>query len=203
MKWYQREVEDILRKLETSVKGLTEAEAAERIQEFGPNKLAEEGQISRLKLLLHQFTSPLIYVLMIAAVVTFFLQEYKDTGVIVAVIVLNAVIGYSQELKAEKNVRALKKLIVPKARVIREGRELEIDSEGLVPGDLVVLSSGSKVPADLRLVKAMELRIDEAMLTGESLPAEKNPGTIWEENLSRNGWPSIPVSLPNWKWSSA
>ncbi len=203
MKWYQREVEDILRKLETSVKGLTEAEAAERIQEFGPNKLAEEGQISRLKLLLHQFTSPLIYVLMIAAVVTFFLQEYKDTGVIVAVIVLNAVIGYSQELKAEKNVRALKKLIVPKARVIREGRELEIDSEGLVPGDLVVLSSGSKVPADLRLVKAMELRIDEAMLTGESLPAEKNPGTIREENLSRNGWPSIPVSLPNWKWSSA
>ena len=175
MKWYQREVEDILRKLETSVKGLTEAEAADRIQKYGPNKLAEEGQISRLKLLLHQFTSPLIYILMIAAVVTFFLQEYKDTGVIVAVILLNAVIGYSQELKAEKNVRALKKLIVPKARVIRDGRELEIDSEGLVPGDMVVLASGSKVPADLRLVKTMELRIDEAMLTGESLPAEKNP----------------------------
>ena len=175
MKWYQIDVEDVFKKLETSVKGLTEAEAADRIQKYGPNKLAEEGQISRLKLLLHQFASPLIYILMIAAVVTFFLQEYKDTGVIVAVIILNAVIGYTQELKAEKNVRALKKLVVPKARVIRDGRELEIDSEGLVPGDVVVLASGAKVPADLRLIKTMELRVEEAMLTGESLPAEKNP----------------------------
>lgn len=84
MKWYQSDIEDVLKKLETSVKGLTEAEAANRIQKYGPNKLAEEGQISRWKLLLHQFTSPLIYILMLAAVVTFFLEEYKDTGVIVA-----------------------------------------------------------------------------------------------------------------------
>ncbi|MFH0789723.1 MAG: HAD-IC family P-type ATPase [Pseudomonadota bacterium] len=184
MKWYQLDNEAIFEKLETSVKGLTEAEAAVRLQKFGPNKLAEEEKISRLKLLLHQFTSPLIYILMLAAVVTFFLQEYKDTGVIVAVIILNAVIGYSQELKAEKNVRALKKLIVPRARVIREGRELEIDSENLVPGDVVVLASGSKVPADLRLFKTMELRIEEAMLTGESLPAEKDTRIIQEDHLT-------------------
>ena len=140
-----------------------------------------------MKLLLHQFTSPLIYILMLAALVTFFLEEYKDTGVIVAVILLNAIIGYTQELKAEKNVRALKKLVVPKARVIRDGRELEIDSEGLVPGDMVVLASGSKVPADLRLIKAMELRMEEAMLTGESLPAEKSTQPIPEDNLTSRG----------------
>jgi magnesium-transporting ATPase (P-type) len=184
MRWYQSDIEDVLKRLETSVKGLTEAEAANRIQKYGFNKLAEEGQISRWKLLLHQFTSPLIYILMLAAVVTFFLEEYKDTGVIVAVILLNALIGYTQELKAEKNVRALKKLVVAKARVIRDGRELEIDSEGLVPGDMVVLASGSKVPADLRLTKTLELRVEEAMLTGESLPAEKNSQPIPEDNLT-------------------
>jgi Ca2+-transporting ATPase len=184
MKWYQFDIKDVLKKLETSVKGLTEAEAADRIQKYGPNKLAEEGRIGRWELLLHQFTSPLIYILMLAAIVTFFLEEYKDTGVIVAVILLNALIGYTQELKAEKNVRALKKLVVAKARVIRDGRELEIDSEGLVPGDMVVLASGSKVPADLRLTKTLELRVEEAMLTGESLPAEKNPQPIPEDNLT-------------------
>ena len=140
MKWYQIDVEADFKKLETSVKGLTEAEAADRIQKYGPNKLAEEGRISRWKLLLHQFTSPLIYILMLAAVVTFFLEEYKDTGVIVAVILLNAFIGYTQELKAENNVRALKKLVVAKARVIRDSRQLEIDREGLVPGVMVVLA---------------------------------------------------------------
>lgn len=184
MKWYQLDTKDVFLKLETSVKGLTETEATARLHKIGLNKLAEQEKISRLKLLFHQFTSPLIFILMLAAVVTFFLQEYKDTGVIVVVIILNAVIGYSQELKAEKNVRALKKLIVPRARVIREGRELEIDSERLVPGDVVVLASGSKVPADLRLFKTMELRIEEAMLTGESLPAEKDTSIIQEDNLT-------------------
>jgi Ca2+-transporting ATPase len=182
--WYQQDTVSIIEQLETSDKGLSEAAVSVRLRQYGPNRLAEEGQISRLKLLLHQFTSPLIYILMLAAVVTFFLQEFKDAGVIVAVIILNAVIGYTQELKAEKNVRALKKLIVPKARVIREGREQEIDSENLVPGDLVVLASGSKVPADLRLFKTLELRVDEAMLTGESLPAEKKHQTLAEENLT-------------------
>ena len=184
MKWYQMDVEEILQKLETSNHGITEAGAAERLQRYGANKLAEEEEISRLKLLLHQFASPLIYILMIAAVVTLILQEYKDTGVILAVILLNAIIGYTQELKAEKNVRALKKLVVPRARVIREGREMEIDSERLVPGDVVLLASGSKVPGDLRLIKAVELKAEEAMLTGESLPAEKNPKPIREENLT-------------------
>jgi P-type E1-E2 ATPase len=90
------------------------------------------------------------------------------------VVLLNALIGFIQEFKAEKQVRALKQMVVPKARVLRDGHEVEINSEDLTPGDIVLLASGSKVPADLRLIKAQELRIEEAMLTGESVPADKN-----------------------------
>ncbi len=94
------------------------------------------------------------------------------------VVLLNAVIGYIQEFKAEESVRALKKMIVSHARVLREGKEKEINSVDLVPGDIVLLSSGSRVPADLRLFKTIELKVEEAMLTGESIPAEKNISTI-------------------------
>ena len=184
MQWYRLGFDEILQELESNQAGLSGEEAARRLMQYGPNKLVEEEGINRLKLLLHQFASPLIYILMIAAVVASFLQEYKDAGVIIAVVALNAVIGYSQEFKAEKNVQALKKMVVPKARVIRDGREIEIESAWLVPGDVVVLASGAKVPADLRLIKTIELKVDEAMLTGESLPAEKDPRTIGEENLT-------------------
>jgi magnesium-transporting ATPase (P-type) len=184
MNWYQLDPDRILAELNTSEHGLTDTEVSERLEKFGPNRLAEEGKISRLKILLHQFQSPLIYILLIAAVVTALLQEYKDTGVILAVLIVNAVIGYIQEHKAEKNVRALKKMVVPKARVLRNGKEQEIISEVLVPGDMVFLASGSRVPADLRLLKTVELRTDESMLTGESLPAEKMTAVIPEDNLT-------------------
>jgi Ca2+-transporting ATPase len=183
MNWYQMKVQEALEKLTTTDKGLTEQEAAERLEKYGPNKLAEEERISRLKILLHQFTSPLIYILLIAAVVTLLLGEYIDTGVIIAVVLLNAVVGYFQEFKAEESVRALKRLLVAKARVIRGGHEKEIPGANLVPGDIVLLSSGARVPADLRLIHTNELRVDEAMLTGESLPAEKRTEPLAEENL--------------------
>ncbi|MBI5055721.1 MAG: cation-transporting P-type ATPase [Nitrospirae bacterium] len=184
MDWYQIGLKEVFQKLETSDKGLTDAEAKQRIAQYGPNKLIEEEKISKLKILLHQFTSPLIYILIIAGVVTFLLEEYIDSGVIFAVVVLNAVIGFIQEYKAEESVRALKKMVVPKAKVLREGREKEINSEELVPGDIVLLASGAMVPADLRLIHTIELKIEEAMLTGESLPAEKTTGPIKEENLT-------------------
>jgi magnesium-transporting ATPase (P-type) len=184
MNWYQLDLEQVFTDLNTSEHGLADPEVRERLEKFGPNKLAEEGRISRLKILLHQFTSPLIYILLIAAVVTTFLQEYKDTGVIVAIVLLNAVVGYIQEYKAEKNVRALKSMVVARARVLRDGKELEINSEDLVPGDIVFLASGSRVPADLRLIKTIELRTDESMLTGESIPAEKITAVIPEDNLT-------------------
>ena len=184
MEWYRLESGAVLEQLGSSEDGLSEQESRERLEKFGPNKLTEGEEISRLKILLHQFTSPLIYILLIAAVVTFLLREYIDTGVIMAVVLLNAIIGYFQEFKAEESVRALKNLLVAKARVLRDGHEKEIPGVDLVPGDIVLLASGTRVPADLRLLHTNELRIDEAMLTGESLPAEKKIATIAEEGLT-------------------
>jgi magnesium-transporting ATPase (P-type) len=184
MNWHQLTLEAIFSELNTSEHGLTDPEVKERLQKFGPNTLADEGKISKLEILVHQFKSPLIYILCIAAAVTAFLQEYKDTGVIVAILLINALVGYIQEYKAEKNVRALKKMVVAKARTLRDGKELEINSEELVPGDIVLLASGSRVPADLRLMKIIELKTDESMLTGESIPAEKITAAIPEDDLT-------------------
>lgn len=184
MNWYQLSVKEIFEHLKTSELGLTEEEVKQRLKKYGPNKIAEEEKISKLKILLHQFTSPLIYILLIAGVVTILLKEYIDSGVIFAVVILNAIIGFVQEYKAEKSARALKKLVVPKARVIRDGKEKEANSEELVPGDIVLLASGMKVPADIRLIHTIELKIDESMLTGESVPVEKMTTPIKQENLS-------------------
>jgi Ca2+-transporting ATPase len=183
MNWYQLGIRETLAKLKTSDKGLTDSEVKTRLQKYGFNKLAEEAKISKLKILIHQFTSPLIYILLVAAIVMALLKEYIDTGVIMAVVILNAIIGYIQEYRAEESLRALKKMVVPKSRVLRDDNEKEVDSEELVPGDIVLMSSGSKVPADIRLFKTLELRADEALLTGESLPAEKSIVTIKEEHL--------------------
>ncbi|UCG79474.1 MAG: HAD-IC family P-type ATPase [Nitrospirota bacterium] len=184
MQWYQLESGSVFDRLGASHEGLSNAAVAERLAEHGPNALAEEDKISRLKILLHQFTSPLVSILLIASVVTFLLHEYVDTAVIIAVVLLNALIGFIQEYKAEESVRSLKKMTVPKARVLREGKEQEVQSIELVPGDIVMLSSGSKVPADMRLFHAIELRIEEAMLTGESVPAEKVTVAIQDSNLT-------------------
>jgi len=175
MDWYRRETEAVLSELSTTDRGLTQSEARERLARFGPNKLAEVEKISLLKLLLNQFKSPLIYILLIAGVVTFALEEYKDTGVIAAVLFLNALIGFIQEFKAEKQVQALKKMVVARARVLRDGNEVEVNGEEVVPGDIVLLASGGRVPADIRLFKTIEFKADESMLTGESIPAEKRP----------------------------
>ncbi len=183
MNWYQLSVKEIFEHLKTSELGLTEEEVKQRLKKYGPNKIAEEEKISKLKILLHQFTSPLIYILLIAGVVTILLKEYIDSGVIFAVVILNAIIGFVQEYKAEKSARALKKMVVPKARVIRDGKEKEVNSEELVPGDIVLLASGMKVPADIRLIHTIELKIDESMLTGESVPVEKITTPIKQENL--------------------
>ncbi len=177
---------------------MSEKAAAERIASYGPNRLPEEKRVSRVVILLRQFASPLIYILLIAAAVTFALAEYKDTIVIAAVLVFNAIIGFIQESRAEESVRALKKMIVPQARVVREGREKEISSEQLVPGDIVLLASGAKVPADIRLVSAVEMRVDESLLTGESVPAEKMHDAIPESNLRR----AISETSPSWGPSS-
>ncbi|MGQ9688600.1 MAG: HAD-IC family P-type ATPase [Desulfobaccales bacterium] len=184
MKFYQFDAGRVFEELSTSEQGLSTAEAQARLRRMGPNRLAEAEKISRLRILLHQFKSPLIYILLIAAAVTFFLEEYKDSGVIAGILLFNAIIGYLQEVKAEKQVRALKSMVVAKARVLRDGKEVEINGEEVVPGDIVFLASGVRVPADVRLLKTIELKADESLLTGESIPAEKKSTVIEEDNLT-------------------
>lgn len=184
MNWYQLDNDETLKRLESSLDGLRGEEVKKRLQEYGPNRIAEEKETSKLSIFTRQFASPLIYILIIASVITFLFREYIDTGVILFIVILNAVIGYLQEFKAEQSVRALRDMFVIKARVIRDDREKEVAGEELVPGDIVLLSSGVKVPADLRICHSYELKVEEAILTGESLPIEKISTPIVEENLT-------------------
>jgi len=183
-RWETLEVHETFDLLASSEAGLTGYEAAKRLTEVGPNVLAAEEKINIFAILLHQFKSPLIYVLMVAAVVTFFLHEYIDMAVILAVVILNGVIGFIQEVKAEQGVRSLKKMVQAKARVLRDRREKELPGSQLVPGDVVCLAAGMRVPADLRLFHELDLRVDESMLTGESLPSDKTTEKLIEQNLT-------------------
>jgi magnesium-transporting ATPase (P-type) len=176
--WHALESEDVAARLATSADGLPEPEVADRLERFGPNKLEEAKPPSDLSILLHQFRSPLIYILLLAAAVTILLEEYIDAGVIAAVLALNAVIGFVQERQAERSVRALMGLVAPRAHVVRDGLEREIASEELVPGDVVTLESGQRIPADVRLTSAVALTIDESLLTGESLPTAKRVSVL-------------------------
>jgi len=183
MQWHLVGRSDLLERLGTNGLGLDSVQVEQRLATYGPNRVGDEEQINRLGVMLHQFASPLIYLLLVAAGITFLLKEYIDTGVILAVVIINALIGFIQEMKAEKGVRSLKKLVVARARVIRDGREQEVAAADLVPGDLVLLASGVRVPADLRLLQTHELRIDEAMLTGESMPVDKTDVPLEVQNL--------------------
>jgi len=178
--WHTLQTDEVARELATTPEGLGLSEAKQRLAQFGPNTLEEEKPISIFGLILHQFTSPLIYILLISALITFLLGDYIDTGVIMAVLLLNATIGFIQEFRAERSVRALKQLTAPHARVIREGREYDIASQDLAPGDLVLVESGVRVPADIRLVSATALRVDESLLTGESVPVMKQVAPVPE-----------------------
>jgi Ca2+-transporting ATPase len=173
--WYAIDPAAVETRLATRRDGLTSVEVDTRQVEFGPNELEEAPPPGVFAVLLHQFTNPLIYLLVLATIVTVVLGEYADSGVIAFVLALNAVIGFTQERRAEKSVRALMQLLTPRARVVRDGHEWEIESRELVPGDVVLLESGVRVPADLRVVTANSLEIDESMLTGESIPVRKDP----------------------------
>ena len=162
-------------------KGLSEEEAKKREEEFGKNELPKKKSLSRAKLVLEQIKSPLIYILLIAGAVVLFFREYADAMVIFLAVLLNTVVGYIQESKANEALKKLKEVIEIKAKVIRSGLEKVVSYTELVPGDLVVLEAGDKVPADGRIVKAEELKINEMALTGEWLPASKKKGSLPKE----------------------
>ncbi|UCG25108.1 MAG: HAD-IC family P-type ATPase, partial [Chloroflexota bacterium] len=174
MDWYKLSVEEALKELATDPEnGLTSAEARTRLEKYGPNELVERGGISPWRILFNQFTELMVVILIIAAVVSLALGEEIDTIVIIAIVILNAVIGFSQEYRAEQAMAALKRLAVPTVRVRRDGEVQEVSSTQLVPGDIVLLEAGNVVPADGHMVTGANLKVEEAALTGESEPVDK------------------------------
>jgi len=172
--WHAQPADEVLQGLGTTKEGLTGDEVAVRLRQYGPNRLPPPPRRSPLMRFLLQFHNVLIYVLLGAAIITAFLADWVDAGVIMGVVVINAVIGYIQEGKAEKAVDAIRQFLTHEAIVLRDGRKVTVKMEELVPGDVVFLQSGDKVPADLRLFKVKDLRIEEAALTGESVPVDKS-----------------------------
>ena len=173
--WHAEEVDEVVARLETDLgAGLSPGEARRRLEEVGPNELGGSTGPSRWRTLVSQFSDMLILVLLIAAVVSgVLLQEWIDAGVILAIVLLNAVIGYTQEVRAEDALARLKEMAAPAALVVRGGEEVEIPASEVAPGDLLVIEAGDKVAADARVVRAIHLQADEASLTGESLPVSK------------------------------
>jgi magnesium-transporting ATPase (P-type) len=176
--WHAMPADTVLQRLQTGARGLAAAEVARRLAEHGPNRLAEAPAAGPLVRLGRQFDNLLLYVLMAAALVTAVMGHWVDSGVIAAVVVLNAVIGFVQEGKAERALQAIRHLLAPRAVVLREGRQHDVDAADLVPGDIVLLASGDSLPADVRLLQARNLRVDESALTGESVPVDKNADPV-------------------------
>jgi len=177
IEWYRTPISEVFRLVKSSPQGITDDEAAKRIVLYGYNEIEEEKKISEILRFLSHFNDPLIYILMIAGLITIFLRQYVDATIIFSVVLINALIGYIQERRAEKTIESLKKIVEVKARVIRKV-EKDIPAKGLVPGDVIILEAGMKVPADARLFEARNLTVDESLLTGESTPVEKFSETI-------------------------
>jgi len=172
-RWHARQSDEALLELESSSAGLSHEQARQRLLQYGPNRLDEAKPASVWQRLLRHLNNLLLYVLIAAALVTGLMGHLVDTFVILAVVVVNVVIGFVQEGKAEKALQAIRHLLAPHAVVLRDGRQQDLDAAELVPGDVVLLASGDSLPADVRLLQARNLRIDEAALTGESVPVDK------------------------------
>ncbi|MCJ7808437.1 MAG: HAD-IC family P-type ATPase [Dehalococcoidia bacterium] len=180
-RWHTLSIEETLHELNSIRSGLTKEEAETRFLEYGPNELPVKKKPPPFVAFLRQFLSPLIYVLLIAAIISVALEHYVDAGVIMAVLLLNAVIGYIQETRAEKAMEALMQMVKPNAKVKRDGAIRLIPARDIVPGDLIILEAGDKVPADARLIEASNLKIDEAILTGESVAIGKHSKALDED----------------------
>ena len=158
----------------TSEKGLSNHEAKQRLHYFGFNEIQAAKEDSPLKILLRQFSSPLVIILILALAISYFFGEKIDSIIIAIIVVMNAFLGFIQEYRAEKTLEALQKIASPKAVVLREGKETIIESRNVVPGDVLVFKVGDKISADARLIEVHDVKIQEAILTGESQPVTKN-----------------------------
>jgi Ca2+-transporting ATPase len=176
--WYIKKESEIFKELETSEKGISSHEAKIRLQSHGYNQIEDRKKPSKFLLVLKQFKSAFVFILIIAAIISFLFQNNIDGYIILSIVVINAGIGYFQEQKAEKAIEALQKLIVSYAKVYRDGSLTKIDSKNLVPGDIIILEEGDKVPADARLLSIDNFRTQESSLTGESFPEDKSLKTF-------------------------
>jgi Ca2+-transporting ATPase len=182
--WHTLSPEQILKQLATpSESGLTSEEAAKRLQTYGPNQLAEAPGVTFWQMLIDQFNNFVVILLIVAAIISAILGDIEEAAAIMAIVILNATLGVVQERRAEQALAALKKLSTPEAQVVRDGQRQLVSSTKLVPGDIVMLEAGNYVPADIRLLEAANLRIEEAALTGESVPVQKNANIHLEADI--------------------
>lgn len=186
MKYYQLSIASLYKELETNIEGLSPQEVLLRLEKYGPNAIKEKETNSAWKIFFHQFTSALVLILIAATVVSASIGEVTDAAIILAVVVLNAIFGFIQEYKADKAIASLKKMAGLKSKVIREGKEHIIDASELTIGDVILLDTGDKIPADARIIEAVNLEVQESILTGESLSVAKHTealetvGALWD-----------------------
>ncbi|WP_455258189.1 HAD-IC family P-type ATPase, partial [Peptoniphilus asaccharolyticus] len=183
MEWYNKTSEEVFSELHTSSRGLSTEVAVKKLEEYGRNELKKESKTPFTQKLLAQILDPMIIILMIASVISAVVGEVVDAVIIIAIVLINTVLSLYQEGRAEAAIEALQKMSSPKAKIVRDGRQIEIDSTELVPGDYVILETGDIVPSDLRLVESANLKIDESSLTGESVPVEKDSNQTYEGKM--------------------
>ena len=181
--WHAQTAEQVLNHLQVQANGVTSEEAKRRLEHYGPNQLTEASRPTFLQMLWEQLNNFVVILLIVASLVSAFLGDYIEAAAIMAIVVLNAILGIVQERRAEEALAALKKLAAPDAQVIRDGRRQSIPASELIPGDIVFLEAGNFIPADIRLLEAINLRVEEASLTGESLAVQKNAATVLEKQV--------------------
>lgn len=182
MPWHSKNIDEVYKSLQTSEEGLSDAEAAKRLEKNGPNELRQKPSKKIWQMLWSQITDPMVLILIGAAAFSFILKEWTEAFVILTIVVLNAVIGIVQEKKAETSIQVLRSISAPNAQVLRQGEESIIPANEIVVGDIVFLEDGSMIPADMRLIESVNLKVQEASLTGESVPSEKESDELLEEN---------------------
>lgn len=173
MKFHESTSAEVLEYFSSHINGLSEGDATQKLNEYGPNEIRREHTISPLKIFLSQFNNFIVFILIAAVVVSLTLHEYIDSVVIITILIVNAILGFFQEYRAEKSIESLKKMAAPQATVIREGRKQRIDGRDLVPGDVIVFESGDRIPADARILEGHLLEVMESALTGESQSVKK------------------------------
>ena len=188
--WHTLNANEVIRKQKGNLSyGLTEEEAKKRLEKYGENKLEDKRKESIFIKFIKQFNDFMIIILIIASIISALVaklegsNDYIDSIIIIAIVVFNAVLGLIQESKAEKSLEALKKMSAPKAKVLRNGKIIEIDAKNVVPGDLIMLEAGNYVPADCRLIKTYNLKIEESALTGETEPVIKEANILLKPNI--------------------